>query len=147
MVVIVGLCLITLAGCSSSDEADATGSRSTDADNSVILFESDFGPALADDKGFTLYGFDDDSADVSSCVANCAVIFPPIPASTLMPGSGLDPGLIGSIARSDELGQQLTFAGRPLYRFSGDNLPGDAFGAGSGGRWWLVGATGERLTN
>lgn len=138
--------MIGLSSCSNDGPLETSGSRSTTADSSLTLFESNFGSAIADDKGFALYGYDDDGADQSNCSANCALIFPPIPATSLRPGDGVDANLIGSIMRADELGDQLTYAGRPLYRFSGDNLPGDALGVGSGGRWWLVSATGERLT-
>jgi len=143
---LVVACAIGFTSCASNPSPSASGARSTEADSSLTMFDSDFGPALADDKGFTLYGYDDDTGGEIKCVANCATIFPPMPATSLRPGSGIDANLIGSVVRPDELGEQLTYAGRPLYRFSGDNLPGDALGVGSGGRWWLVSATGERLT-
>jgi len=153
VVLVFALGAAGIAGCTSDapeDPADAseqtTGERSTEPTVSLRTFTSDLGPALADDKGFTLYGYDDDTDGVSNCIANCAVIFPPLPASSLDAGDGVSPDLVGSMTRTDELGTQLTYAGRPIYRFSGDNLPGDTLGAGSGGRWWLVSPTGERLT-
>jgi len=91
---------------------------------SLSMFTSEFGPAIADDQGFTLYGYDDDGDGISNCIANCATIFPPLPASALAAGDGVSGSLIGSMDRVDDLGAQLTYAGRPLYRFSGDNLPG-----------------------
>jgi predicted lipoprotein with Yx(FWY)xxD motif len=64
-------------------------------------------------------------------------------------GSGVKPGLLGSVTRTDLPGlpavQQVTYAGHPLYRFFLDEVPGETEGANlddpvtsPAGIWYLV---------
>ncbi|MEW2289497.1 hypothetical protein [Streptomyces sp. NPDC047841] len=106
-------------------------------------------PHLININQAALYRFDDDTADPSrsSCVGACAVKWPPV---TIQEGgkvylAGVNPKEVGAIRRQD--GQvQITVAGLPVYRFSGDRGPGDLNGQGIDGKWFAVGSTGEKAT-
>jgi hypothetical protein len=58
-------------------------------------------------------------------------------------GPGVDPALLGTI--DGPLGQQVTYAGHPLYRFSGDLAAGETNGFGVGGIWWVLAPDGTRI--
>ncbi len=89
---------------------------------------------LTASTGMTVYTFDRDTGDKSSCYEACAAQWPAVPPGAI---SGAD---IGSAARSDG-SQQATFKGKPIYFFSGDKKPGDANGDGVGGVWHAAGAS------
>ncbi|MFD0447742.1 hypothetical protein ACFQ10_43930 [Streptomyces indonesiensis] len=50
---------------------------------------------------------------------------------------------MGSVTRADGT-KQLTLAGWPVYRFAGDNKPGDTKGQGVGGTWNALAPDGKR---
>ncbi|WP_440101399.1 hypothetical protein [Streptosporangium sp. H16] len=107
------------------------------------------GAHLVDVNRSTLYRFDKDTADPSrsNCEGDCAVTWPPV---TVKEGgrvyvAGVDPSRVGAIRRSDG-GVQLTIGGWPIYRFSGDEKPGDANGQGVGGTWFAVAPHGAKAT-
>jgi predicted lipoprotein with Yx(FWY)xxD motif len=95
------------------------------------------GAVLTDDLGFTLYVFDWDMPDISVCNDDCALQWPPL---TVAEGAGDPvapdglPGGLGVITRGDGRGQ-VTYDGRPLYRYSGDLQAGDGLGDGFDGVW------------
>jgi predicted lipoprotein with Yx(FWY)xxD motif len=103
---------------------------------------------LADAEGRTLYLWEADQGDQSACDGPCAQAWPPLttdgkPAA----GEGVDAGLLGTSKRADgTLG--VTYAGHPLYYFSGDQAAGDVNGKGSdgfGAKWWPVAADGAAI--
>ncbi|KIF72967.1 hypothetical protein QR77_01065 [Streptomyces sp. 150FB] len=107
----------------------------------------DLGTHLINVNQATLYRFDKDTAkpSASNCNDDCAATWPPV---TIVEGgnvylAGVDPKQVGAVRRQD--GQvQVTVGGWPVYRYSGDNGPGDANGQGIGGTWFAVGPTGEK---
>jgi predicted lipoprotein with Yx(FWY)xxD motif len=95
---------------------------------------------LTDALGKTLYVLKDDvpSSGVSKCTGDCAATWPPLLTlySVTPQGAGLD-GPLGLFRRSDDPGvqRQVTYKGKPLYRYSKDVSPGDRNGQGVEGRW------------
>jgi|SRR5579872_785148 len=87
-------------------------------------------------SGMTLYVFAADQPDVSNCNGGCAAIWPP-----LMAGAGAQAtGGFTVITRADG-SRQWAYKHQPLYRFSGDSMPGDAHGDGlllNGGIWHVA---------
>ncbi len=87
---------------------------------------------------------------MSACSGACAAAWPPAPTSVahVTVTGGAAKSLVGEITRAD--GQrQLTYAGHPLYRFSGDGTPGSTNGQGSeafGAQWDTLTATGTEVT-
>ena len=85
--------------------------------------------------GLTVYIFDADLAAPGTSVCNgaCATNWPPVAPPA---GAALTTGF-ATIARADGT-TQLTYSGRPLYRFIGDSAPGQGNGDGItafGGLW------------
>jgi predicted lipoprotein with Yx(FWY)xxD motif len=97
------------------------------------------GAIVADDAGRTLYRFDKDTAKppTSNCVGPCAALWPPVSVDARPTLTGIDPALLGTVARADG-STQLTLKGWPLYRFGGDKKPGDTAGQGIKGVWFAV---------
>jgi len=101
---------------------------------------ADFGPALTDGDGRTLYLFTNDSKDPSTttCVADCARKWPPL---TVEDGSvevqGVDEALVGTITRPDG-STQVTVGGWPVYRYAQDSSAGQTNGHGVGGTWFVI---------
>lgn len=90
------------------------------------------GSVLVDADGLTLYYDDQESGGSIVCTGSCASIWPPLllPAGVSAPkaGSGVDASRFGTIDRPDG-GTQVTYAGMPLYLFTGDTA-GQATGQG-----------------
>jgi predicted lipoprotein with Yx(FWY)xxD motif len=101
------------------------------------------GEVVVDAEGFTLYTLASDTATQSTCGGGCASTWPPLLATAeVVPGASLDADLIGTIARDDGT-TQVSYAGHPLYHYSGDHAPGDVNGQGRGGVWFALNPAGE----
>ncbi|MEU5879133.1 hypothetical protein [Spirillospora sp. NPDC047279] len=120
----------------------------TAAATEVSLGTTARGPALVDGAGHSLYLFEKDGANASTCEGDCLDMWPAV--TTLEPpkaGLGVRAELLGSFTREDG-GKQVSYAGHPLYRFVKDVSPGDAIGhdlADHGAEWYLVASSGERI--
>ncbi|MFI9009002.1 hypothetical protein ACIGNX_17435 [Actinosynnema sp. NPDC053489] len=100
---------------------------------------------VADAGGFALYRYDKDTAKPpkSNCDGECAKAWQPVVVSDHTMTSGVDPTLVGSVARADGR-KQVTLAGWPLYRYSGDKKAGELTGQGKGGTWFAVTPEGKK---
>ncbi|WP_447007617.1 hypothetical protein ACRAKI_14590 [Saccharothrix isguenensis] len=100
---------------------------------------------VADAGGFALYRYDKDSAKPprSTCDGECVELWPPVLVGAHTMTSGVDPTLVGSVARADGK-KQVTLAGWPLYRYTGDKKAGDLTGQGKGGTWFAVTPEGRK---
>jgi predicted lipoprotein with Yx(FWY)xxD motif len=97
------------------------------------------GEILVDSEGHTLYAFSNDSTSESTCEGACAKAWPPllIAHGEPHPSNGAGASRLGTLDRADGT-RQVTYAGHPLYSYSGDKQPGEANGDGSaafGGTW------------
>lgn len=81
--------------------------------------------ALTDPAGMTLYVFTKDQAGNgrSACNGACAALWPPLAATA----DDQPEGELGLIARDDG-SLQWSWRGKPLYRFSQDQAPGERKG-------------------
>ncbi len=99
------------------------------------------GTILVDGGGYTVYTWDRDTTSTSGCTGGCAGTWPavlvPDGTPTPIPAEGVT-GTLGSSARSDGTGNQLTLDGKPLYRYAADAAPGEAKGDGVGDVWHVV---------
>lgn len=103
----------------------------------------DLGEILVDENQMTLYVFLEDTANASRCEGNCHPIWPALRATgELTAGDGVE-GELDTIENPNAGYTQVTYEGRPLYRYAKDEEPGDAKGQGVVGNWYVVGADGE----
>ena len=89
----------------------------------------------ADKPGFSIYVYDGDAGEFSSCDSNCRTSFPPFtidrPEDFVLPDDfpvDLFPGEFGISGRCDDEKVQLTYDGQPLYYHMSDNEPGHTNG-------------------
>jgi predicted lipoprotein with Yx(FWY)xxD motif len=103
------------------------------------------GSVIEDSKGFVLYRFDKDTANPpkSNCVDTCALIWPPVLTNGTPVISGVDPSLVGTVARPDGT-MQVTLAGWPMYNFSNEKEPGKWAGQAVGKTWWVIDSAGKK---
>jgi predicted lipoprotein with Yx(FWY)xxD motif len=94
------------------------------------------GEFLVDGDGHTLYVLLDDPPGASTCVDACASAWPPVVGDPVA-GVGARALRLETISREDGM-QQVTAAGRPLYRFSGDAVPGETYGHGFNDVWFVA---------
>ena len=103
-----------------------------------VLENETLGAMLVEASGRTLYLFTNDERNVSNCSGGCAGAWPPLvtvddPAA----GDGVDGGLLSTLTREDG-SAQVTYNGRPVYYYAGDEKPGDTNGHEVGGVWFAV---------
>jgi len=142
--------LVALAGCGSSGSATAAGAPPTAAAASkgkaLKVRSTGLGRILVDSKGRTLYAFGHDLKNKSRCSGACATNWPPALAPKKpQVGAGVSKAKLRVIKRSGGA-RQLSYAGHPLYRFSGDSAAGDTNGQGInafGGTWHVVAPGGK----
>jgi len=105
-------------------------------------------PALVGPDGNTVYLFEGDKNGKPTCTGACTQFWPPVTdASMPTAGSGLDKSLLGTVKRADG-STQVTYAGHPLYYYSGDSGPGTAMGQGMsafGAEWYVLNAKGSKI--
>jgi predicted lipoprotein with Yx(FWY)xxD motif len=128
----------------------ATASAAAQRGTTIRLESTSAGKILTANNGFTLYQFSRDgrNKDVCAKLSDCASIWPAVttkakPVAT----KGVNAKLLGTIKLSNG-SHQVTYAGHPLYRYSGDfgARQTDYIGAAaSGGTWYGVDAKGHRV--
>jgi predicted lipoprotein with Yx(FWY)xxD motif len=123
------------------------GSGGSESSGTVAVRDSGLGKILVDGSGRTLYEFERDHSR-STCESACAKAWPPLIAhGRVSAGGGASMGLLGTVKRPDGT-REVTYAGHPLYRFSGDKSTGDVNGQGSdafGAEWYVLGASGRKV--
>jgi predicted lipoprotein with Yx(FWY)xxD motif len=104
------------------------------------------GRVLVDSRGFTLYDFHKDQGTQSSCYGACAAAWPPLTTSgSPQATEGAMASNLGTTKRNDGT-MQVTYAGHPLYTFTGDTKPGEANGndiTAFGGEWYALQPNGQ----
>ncbi|MGW2014545.1 SCO0930 family lipoprotein [Streptomyces sp. NPDC001927] len=128
-----------------SGSGAADGSGAEPAGQLAVSTTKQLGKVVTDSEGFTLYRFDKDSASPpkATCEGECAAVWPVVGAEGAKPPAGVDPSLLGEVARSDG-STQLTIGGWPMYRYAKDTKPGDLNGQGVGGTWFASAPDGKK---
>ena len=134
LMAVSAILLTGLVGCGSDDDYDerpavsaapapapAQAASSGEAAEPIIV---------TDERGMTVYYHDNDALSKSRCNGSCERYWPP-----LRPSAGFQPtGKFKVITRADGTAQ-VTYEGRPLYTFAGDQKPGELRGDGVQGVW------------
>jgi len=134
LALVVVATMAVLAACSGSGGA-ATSPPAGATVTIGLATSATLGQVLTGAGGLTLYTHSGDTATSSSCTGSCATSWPPLlvtggAAALLAAGLG---GTVGSFSRSDGLGTQVTFDGKPLYYWQGDTAAGATTGQGLNG--------------
>ncbi len=117
---------------------------------SVKLGNSSLGKILEANSGRTLYMFTKDGRSKDRCVSisACKGTWPPLTASSKpVAGPGVKSSLLGTIKLAHGV-KQVTYAGHPLYTYSGDFMTGQTDYVGQpqfGGTWYAVNAAGGKV--
>ena len=128
----------TVASAQSSTPAAHSSRAAT-----VQLRRTSLGTILVSSTGRTLYEFTKDRGNKNSCVAisGCSAVWPSLKASGRpTAGAGIKASLL-----STTTGNQVTYAGHPLYTYTGDSGPGKTSYVGVrafGGTWYALNASG-----
>jgi predicted lipoprotein with Yx(FWY)xxD motif len=150
------LVALVIAGCGGSSDnvkasapaASATPATSSGGKATIGTRKGSIGTFLVDSQGRTLYLFEKDKGSTSTCSGACATEWPPAPTKGQpKAGSGVEAAQLGTTTRSDGV-TQVTYAGHPLYRYLGDQAPGDTNGEGLddfGGGWDVVAPSGQKI--
>ena len=154
MLAIGALMTTSLIACSSDSSTTTPAATTTssseapsptaDATATVQLADSDLGQILVASDGMTLYLFEADEGDTSTCYDDCAATWPALVDDAPTAGDGVDASLLGTPERDD--GEvQVTYAGHPLYFYAPDEAPGDTLGQEVGDVWYVVDAKGSAV--
>jgi predicted lipoprotein with Yx(FWY)xxD motif len=137
-------------GSSGSSSGSTSSSSSTRSSSTLKLAKSSKGSILVDSRGFTAYLFTADHGDTNQCVKvkGCTAVWPPLTVKgNPSAGSGVTKSMLGTIKLANGA-HQLTYAGHPLYGYTGDSGPASTsyIGATSfGGTWLAVSASGKAV--
>jgi predicted lipoprotein with Yx(FWY)xxD motif len=140
------LLIISAAGtAAASPSAMSAGGRPT----TIKLRQTSLGMILVNNQGFTLYAFGKDRRNHDSCVniRNCTGTWPIVttPGKPRAAG-GVNRSMLGTIRVKGKT--QVTYGGRPLYRYAGDSSPGQTSYVGVSqfqGVWRAVKASGKTV--
>jgi predicted lipoprotein with Yx(FWY)xxD motif len=124
--------------------APATAAPAAETDAVVGVGSTELGDVLVDANGLSLYGFLNDTGGTSACYEACAQAWPPLIVDGPDLPAGLDAAVFSVTERTDGT-HQLVAGDWPLYTYFEDVAPGDVFGQGSGGAWYVVDPTGELI--
>lgn len=159
-----GTVLTTVAGCggggsggsgssgygggSSTTSAAPTGGTSGQTIKTASV--GNLGPILVDGAGRTVYLFEKDKGNQSSCSGSCASVWPPVTTSVKpQPGSGADASKLSTTKRSDGT-TEVSYAGHPLYYYAPDGTSGGSTGGQGldqfGAKWYVLSPSGSAVT-
>jgi predicted lipoprotein with Yx(FWY)xxD motif len=147
-----GAAAVAAAAATAQAEAEAAGAAAPQPTaTKVELWAVQSGPlgvVVTDGGGMPIYRYDRDGTKppTSTCTGDCTKQWPPVVlAGDKQPElDGIDPALVGTIQRPD--GQrQVTLAGWPLYRHTGDDGGlATTYGNGLDKAWYAISPSGDR---
>jgi predicted lipoprotein with Yx(FWY)xxD motif len=148
-VLLAGVLLLAMASASSL----ATARSAAPPAHSAVFFtvelrKTHLGKILVASSGYTLYVFTKDSKNKDNCqkVKGCLEAWLAKEAQGKpSAGHGVRAKLLSTAKLSGGL-SQVTYAGHPLYIYSGDSGPGDTSYVGAkqfGGTWYAINAAGH----
>ena len=143
-IIVAGLAVALAVAVGSASAATHAPGRSA----TVGTAASSLGRILVDSGGRTLYLFEKDKRGSSACSGLCTSYWPPLlTKGKPVASKGAEKSLLGSIRRADGT-RQVTYAGHPVYFFSGDTKRGQTNGEGLtdfGAGWYVLSAAGKKI--
>jgi predicted lipoprotein with Yx(FWY)xxD motif len=119
---------VGVAACGGGDDEQPAAAAPADATVSVEQVDG-VGPVLVDSSGNALYTADQEDDGTIRCTDSCLSIWLPLEASGTPTGSDDVTGELATVKRP-EGAKQVTYDGKPLYRFAEDPGPGKVTGDG-----------------
>jgi predicted lipoprotein with Yx(FWY)xxD motif len=148
-ILISALALVALAAVAIIGASTSSAAKKKKTTPAVQVSNTSLGKVLVDSKKFTLYELEADGKNKSTCSGQCATFWPPLaPPKKIAVGPGVSKSKLKVITRSDGK-KQLSYAGHPLYRYSGDTKKGQTNGEGInafGGFWYAMDSKGKPNT-
>jgi predicted lipoprotein with Yx(FWY)xxD motif len=132
------------AGAATEVRAQAAAGPAT-----IQLHKTRLGMILVNARGFTVYAFGKDAKRQDRCVtiSGCGSIWPLVKTSGRpRAGKGVKRSLLGTIKVGNN--EQVTYAGHPLYTYTGDGFAGSTSYVGIrqfGGVWTALKASGATV--
>jgi predicted lipoprotein with Yx(FWY)xxD motif len=131
-----------------SAAADTSSSPSAQVTVATHNAGGKLGTILVDEKGRTVYLFQADKTDKSTCTGACAAAWPPLlTKGKPKAGTGAKSNLLGTSTRSDGT-TQVAYNKHPLYFFAGDSKPGQTNGQDLnqfGALWYVLNPAGKQV--
>jgi len=128
--------------------AVTAGAAPTGRSATVTTARTGLGRVVVDGRGRSLYLFEKDTRGRSACSGVCAAYWPPLLTNgRSIAIKGAKPSLLASIRRADG-SRQVSYAGHPLYFFSGDTRRGQTNGEGLqdfGAGWYVLMPSGKKI--
>jgi len=115
----------------------------------VTASSTSLGDVLADGRtGRTFYAFTGDGHDAPTCTGACARVWVPVTGTQIGVAASISyrPGEFRLVARPGGGARQLSVAGHPVYRYTGDSLAGQTRGQGAQGKWFVIDTAGQLVT-
>jgi predicted lipoprotein with Yx(FWY)xxD motif len=158
---LLALVAVAIAGCGGGDATSSSsgangGEASSPSSKEALaarpegaeIWRADaagVGLILFNDKGFTLYRFEGDKGTTSTCYGACARKWPPVLTKGKPKPRAISQAKLRTTKRKDGT-VQVTYAGHPLYTFTGDKQTGETNGNGVvafGGKWHALHPSGK----
>lgn len=147
VILLLVLATAFLAGCTGQQTQPSQAAMpavtatpaATASPDTIRVANTALGTVLTDSMGKTLYYFANDipGSKASTCIGQCAVVWPVFSAGTVMVSSPLDPADFSTITRADG-SLQTTYYGWPLYYYQADMIPGDVKGENVLNVWYVM---------
>jgi predicted lipoprotein with Yx(FWY)xxD motif len=150
---------VSLSACgSSSSGSSSSGSGASKpaaaADTVSLKSVSGVGTVLVDSKGFALYSPTQEQSGTIRCTGSCIAVWVPLTLAQGVSSPTASSSLmtkLGTVMRPDGK-SQVSFDGKPLYRFVPDGSPGKVTGNGASDQFdgrsftWHVVSSGKTQT-
>jgi predicted lipoprotein with Yx(FWY)xxD motif len=149
-----GLSACGSSSSSSSNSGSGPSKPAAASDTVSLKSVSGVGRVLVDSKGFALYSPTQEQTGTIRCTGSCTAVWVPLTLSQGMSAPTASSSLmskLGTIVRPDGK-KQVTFDGKPLYRFAPDGSPGKVTGNGASDQFggqsfsWHVVSSGKTQT-
>jgi predicted lipoprotein with Yx(FWY)xxD motif len=148
---LTAIAAVLIAGCGSSKKTAPANTPIPPSSGGTIVStaSNSLGTILVASNGRTLYIFQPDTPNVSTCYNACAVVWPPLlTKGTPVVRAGIDQSHLGTTKRKDGT-SQVTYFGHPLYTYVTDSSAGATTGQAinlNGGLWYVIGSNGTVIT-
>jgi predicted lipoprotein with Yx(FWY)xxD motif len=151
---VVGLSACGSSSSSSSNSGSGASRPAAASDTVSVKSVSGVGSVLVDSKGFALYSPTQEQTGTIHCTTGCTAVWIPLTLSHGLSNPTASSSLmskLGTVMRPDGK-KQVTFDGKPLYRFVPDGSPGKVTGNGASDQFggqsftWHVVSSGKTQT-